>query len=81
MWVAVLIARALERRPRRLPHPTCGAGVPEALELMVKGAWRPARRALLLEFGESFMLLELRFWMHDVYNGIRNISSEVMLEI
>ena len=64
------------------------ADVRKALELMAEGAQRPARvlsdpapRALLLEFGESFMLLELRFWIHDVYNGIRNISSEVMLEI
>lgn len=62
--------------------------VRKALELMVEGAGRPARvladpapRALLLEFGESFLLLELRFWIRDVYNGIRNISSDVMLEI
>ncbi len=64
------------------------ADVRKALDLMAEGAQRPARvlsdpapRALLLEFGESFMLLELRFWIRDVYNGIRNISSEVMLEI
>jgi small-conductance mechanosensitive channel len=62
--------------------------VRKALELMVLGAGRPARvladpapRALLLEFGESFLLLELRFWIRDVHNGIRNISSDVMLEI
>ena len=62
--------------------------VRQALALMVQGAGRPARvladpapRALLLEFGESFMLLELRFWIRDVQNGIRNISSDVMLEI
>lgn len=62
--------------------------VRKALELMVEGARRPARvladpapRALLLEFGESFLLLELRFWIRDVHNGIRNISSDVMLEI
>ncbi len=62
--------------------------VRQALALMVRGAGRPARvladpapRALLLEFGESFLLLELRFWIRDVQNGIRNISSDVMLEI
>ena len=62
--------------------------VRQALDLMVEGARRPARvladpapRALLLEFGESFLLLELRFWIRDVHNGIRNISSDVMLEI
>ena len=62
--------------------------VRQALDLMVEGARRPARvladpapRALLLEFGESFLLLELRFWIRDVSNGIRNISSDVRLEI
>lgn len=62
--------------------------VRKALDLMVLGAQRPERvlsdpapRALLLEFGESFMLLELRFWICDVQNGIRNISSDVRLEI
>ena len=62
--------------------------VRKALELMVEGARRPVRvladpapRALLLEFGESFLLLELRFWIRDVSNGIRNISSDVRLEI
>lgn len=62
--------------------------VRKALELMVEGAGRPARvladpapRALLLEFGDSFLLLELRFWIRDVSNGIRNISSDVRLEI
>lgn len=62
--------------------------VRKAMALMAQGASRPGRvltdpapRALLLEFGESFMLLELRFWIRDVQNGIRNISSDVMLEI
>ena len=62
--------------------------VRKALELMVEGAGRPARvladpapRALLLEFGDSFLLLELRFWIRDVSNGIRNLSSDVRLEI
>ena len=27
------------------------------------------------------MELELRFWIRDVQNGIRNVSSDVMLEI
>ncbi|HOB63081.1 MAG TPA: mechanosensitive ion channel [Candidatus Competibacteraceae bacterium] len=62
--------------------------VRQALRLMVQAAGRPARvladpepRALLLEFGDSFLLLELRFWICDVQNGIRNISSDVRLEI
>ena len=64
------------------------ADVHKALKLMVEAAGRPSRvlanptpRALLLGFGDSSMELELRFWIRDVQNGIRNISSDVMLEI
>lgn len=64
------------------------ADVDKALKLMVQAAERPARvlkqpepRALVLSFGESAIELELRFWIMDVKNGIRNVSSEVMLEI
>ena len=59
-----------------------------ALDLLVKATDRPTRilrspepRALLTRFGDNGLELELRFWIHDVQNGIRNISSEVMLEI
>jgi small-conductance mechanosensitive channel len=62
--------------------------VRHALKLMVEAAGRPARvlrspapRALMVGFGDSSMDLELRFWIRDVENGIRNISSDVMLEI
>ena len=37
--------------------------------------------ALLIAVNESSLDLELRFWIRDVQNGIRNVSSEVMLEI
>ncbi len=69
-------------------HIAYSADVREALKLMVEAAGRPSRvlanptpRALLLGFGDSSMELELRFWIRDVQNGIRNISSDVMLEI
>ncbi len=62
--------------------------VEHALKLMVMATDKPARvlkrpapRGLLLGFEESYMELELRFWIRDVQNGIRNVSSEVMLEI
>ena len=62
--------------------------IPKALELMVEAASKPQRvvdkpapRALLIAFGDGPVELELRFWIKDVQNGIRNISSEVMLEI
>jgi small-conductance mechanosensitive channel len=62
--------------------------VDKALKLMAEAAARPARvlktpkpNPLLLGFGENGFELEVRFWIRDVQNGIRNISSEVMLEI
>jgi small-conductance mechanosensitive channel len=62
--------------------------VDTALDLLVRATDRPTRilrspepRALLMGFGDNGLELELRFWIHDVQNGIRNISSEVMLEI
>ncbi|MDQ2696076.1 MAG: mechanosensitive ion channel, partial [Pseudomonadota bacterium] len=62
--------------------------IPKALALMEKAAETPARvlktpgpRALILGFSDGQAELELRFWIRDAQNGIRNISSEVMLEI
>ena len=62
--------------------------VRKALDLMVEATRRPPRilrspepRALLITVNESSLDLELRFWIRDVQNGIRNVSSEVMLEI
>jgi small-conductance mechanosensitive channel len=62
--------------------------VQKALDLMVQAAAKPSRvlkdpepRAIVIGFGESAIDLELRFWIRDVQGGIRNISSEVMLNI
>lgn len=41
----------------------------------------PAPRALMLGFGDSSLDLELRCWIDDPTNGIRNITSEVLLLI
>ena len=64
------------------------ADIRKALKLMKEAGARPARvlkepapNPLVLGFGDSWVDLELRFWIRDVRNGIRNISSEVMLEI
>ncbi|PHR54725.1 MAG: mechanosensitive ion channel protein MscS [Robiginitomaculum sp.] len=35
----------------------------------------------LREFGDSAVILEIRFWIRDSHNGVGNISSEVLLEI
>jgi small-conductance mechanosensitive channel len=62
--------------------------VEKALRLMVEAAAKPERvlrdpapRALMLGFGDSAINLECRFWIEDVENGVRNITSEVLLEI
>ena len=62
--------------------------VRKALDLMIQATHQPARvlrqpepKALLLGIGDSALDLELRFWICDVQNGIRNVSSEVLLEI
>ncbi len=62
--------------------------VRKALALMEAAARKPDRvvaepapRALLIAFADGPLELELRFWIRDAHNGIRNISSEVMLGI
>ncbi len=62
--------------------------VDRALELMAEAALKSSRvlkspkpNPLLLGFADNGLDLELRFWVSDVQNGIKNVSSEVMLEI
>jgi small-conductance mechanosensitive channel len=63
------------------------ADVPMALELMTTAAAKSARvlrepqpTALMLGFGDHAIHLELRFWIKDAQNGVRNVTSEVLLE-
>ncbi len=63
-------------------------GVDRALALMAEAALKSARvlktpkpNPLLIGFADNGLDLELRFWVSDVQNGIKNVSSEVMLEI
>jgi small-conductance mechanosensitive channel len=58
------------------------------LALMKEAAGRPARvlknpapNPLVMQFGESAIELELRFWIADAQNGVHNVMSEVLLEI
>jgi small-conductance mechanosensitive channel len=60
----------------------------QALNLLLAAADKPARvlrqpapKALVLDFRDGRAELELRFWIRDARNGIRNISGEVRLEI
>jgi len=41
----------------------------------------PKPTCLLKEFGDSAVILELRFWIQDPANGTANLRSEVMLHI
>jgi small-conductance mechanosensitive channel len=41
----------------------------------------PAPKCLFVEFGESSLKLQLRFWIGDAQNGVQNVKSDVLLEI
>jgi small-conductance mechanosensitive channel len=41
----------------------------------------PEPKCLLIEFGESALKLQLRFWIADAQNGVQNVKSEVLLKI
>jgi small-conductance mechanosensitive channel len=41
----------------------------------------PAPKCLLIEFGDSSVNLQLRFWISDAQNGVQNVKSAVLLEI
>ena len=41
----------------------------------------PAPKCLLIAFGDSAVDLELRFWIQDAQNGVRNVRSDVLLKI
>jgi small-conductance mechanosensitive channel len=41
----------------------------------------PAPKCLFIEFGDSALKLQLRFWIGDAQNGVQNVKSDVLLEI
>ena len=41
----------------------------------------PEPRCLLLEFGDSAIKLQTRFWIADAQNGVQNVKSDVLLGI
>ncbi|MCK5042052.1 MAG: mechanosensitive ion channel, partial [Sphingomonadales bacterium] len=41
----------------------------------------PLPQARLMGFGDNGINLELRMWINDPQNGVRNVASEVLLEI
>jgi small-conductance mechanosensitive channel len=41
----------------------------------------PAPKCLFIEWGESALKLQLRFWIGDAQNGVQNVKSDVLLQI
>jgi len=41
----------------------------------------PEPKCLFIEWGDSAMRLQLRFWIGDAQNGVQNVKSDVLLEI
>ncbi|HSG65815.1 MAG TPA: mechanosensitive ion channel domain-containing protein, partial [Gammaproteobacteria bacterium] len=42
---------------------------------------QPEPKCLVLGFGDSAVDLELRFWIQDAHQGVRNVRSDVLLRI
>ena len=41
----------------------------------------PEPKCLFIEFGDSALKLQLRFWIGDAQNGVQNVKSDVLLQI
>jgi small-conductance mechanosensitive channel len=41
----------------------------------------PVPKCLFVEFGDSALKLQLRFWIADAHNGVQNVKSAVLLRI
>jgi small-conductance mechanosensitive channel len=41
----------------------------------------PPPVCLFVEFGESSLKLQLRFWIADAQNGVQNVKSAILLKI
>ncbi|RME66280.1 MAG: mechanosensitive ion channel protein MscS [Alphaproteobacteria bacterium] len=74
---------------RRIPvQVTYASDLKLAMQLMEEAAGKvervlnkPAPRTLIRGFGADGVDLELRFWIDDPYNGIANVSSDIMEQI
>lgn len=53
----------------------------EAARLTARVLPDPAPKCLLIEFGDSALKLQVRFWISDAQNGVQNVKSEVLLRI
>ena len=74
---------------RRVPvQVSYDSDVEKAMEIMVNSAKEnprvlrdPGAQARFIGFGENGLDLELRMWIEDPQNGVRNVASEVLLEM
>jgi small-conductance mechanosensitive channel len=41
----------------------------------------PEPRCLFIDFGDSALKLQVRFWIADAHNGVQNVKSAVLLKI
>ncbi len=71
--------------PLRVPH---DSDLDQVMALMLEAASLPPRilaspkpNVLIMDFGESAIELELRFWIADAQNGVHNVKSQVLYEI
>jgi small-conductance mechanosensitive channel len=62
--------------------------VPQVIELCEQAAAdldrvlkNPAPKCLFIEFGDSALNLQIRFWISDAHNGVQNIKSAVLLKV
>jgi small-conductance mechanosensitive channel len=62
------------------PHEAIALAV-EAARDVPRVLREPAPNCLLVEFADSTINLELRFWISDPANGTANVRSEVMLKL
>ena len=53
----------------------------EAARATARVLAEPAPKCLFMEFGESSLNLQVRFWIADAQNGVQNVKSEVLLRI
>jgi small-conductance mechanosensitive channel len=71
--------------PLRVPH---DSDLDQVMALMLEAARIPPRiltapmpNVLIMDFGESAIELELRFWIADAQNGVHNVKSQVLYEV
>lgn len=53
----------------------------DAAKVVARVLPEPEPKCLFIEFGESALKLQLRFWIGDAQNGVQNVKSDVLLEI